>query len=156
MDKSYEVFEKCYKIIQETNTQSQVVIKGNKKRRDVEKEFGQYLDKVYFMPIIKLPNLEAKEIIDEYLASSTPPVAFEFTIPTDTLKIISYFDDIRNAGSSIWVNSLWSQHNAGHDDEKAVLNSNIYDWFIVNNIDIIQTDRPQILLNYLKSKGLHK
>ena len=56
----------------------------------------------------------------------------------------------------MWVNSLWKRHNGGHDDEKAALDPTVYDWYIQNNIDIIQTDRPQLLLEYLRKKGLHK
>nr|WP_238934502.1 DUF4996 domain-containing protein [Aurantibacter crassamenti] len=45
--------------------------------------------------------------------------------------------------------------NGGHDDEKAAININIYQWYIDNNVDIIQTDRPELLINFLRSKGLH-
>ncbi len=155
LDKSYKIFDKCYEVIKETETQDQVVIKGVKTYDEVKKEFSNYLDKVHFMPIIMLPNPKAKEIIDDYLASENPPIAFEFTVKSDTIKTISSFRKIRKAGSSIWVNSLWPQHNAGHDDEKAVLDSSVYDWFINNDIDIIQTDRPKLLLDYLRGKGLH-
>jgi len=155
LDKSYEIFDKCYEIIKETGTQDQVVIKGSKKLSIVEKEFGYYLGKVHFMPIISLPNDKAKTIVDEYLSSHTLPVAFEFTVESDTIKFINEFKTIREKGASIWVNALWPQHNAGHDDEKAVLDTSIYDWFIKNNIDIIQSDRPSLLLKYLRSKGLH-
>lgn len=155
LDKSYPIFDKCYKIIQETETQNQVVIKGSKTYDVVKKEFGQYLDKVFFMPIVKLPNNEAKNIVNDYMASKHPPIAFEFTAKQDTIAFINQFKKIRESGSSIWVNALWPQHNGGHDDEKAVQDPSVYDWFIENNIDIIQTDRPQFLLEYLRSKGLH-
>ena len=155
LDKSYSIFDKCFKIIEETNTQNQVVIKGAKELSKVENEFGEYLKKVHFMPIIKLPDTNANNIVEEYLSSSNPPVAFEFTVKNDTIKFVNEFKKIRKKGSSIWVNALWPQHNAGHDDEKAIQNPAIYDWFIENNIDIIQTDRPELLLKYLRSKGLH-
>ena len=155
LDKAYPLFEECYEILKKTNTLNQVILKGKKTRTQVEKEFGKYLDDVYFMPQIKLPNKDAKAIVDDYLENRTP-VAFAFGVPQDTLKLIKYFDDIRKKGSSVWVNSLWKRHNAGHDDEKAVLNPSVYNWYIKNNIDIIQTDRPQLLLEYLRAKGLHK
>jgi glycerophosphoryl diester phosphodiesterase len=155
LDKSYSIFDKCYEIIEETGTQNQVVIKGSKKLSVVEKEFGIYLDKVHFMPIINLPNDNAKTIVKDYLSSNNLPVAFEFTIANDTIKFINEFKGIREKGASIWVNSLWPQHNAAHDDEKAFQNPSVYNWFIDNNIDIIQTDRPALLLKYLRSKGLH-
>lgn len=155
LDKSYSIFDKCFKVIEETGTQNQVVIKGAKQLSVVEKEFGSYLDKVHFMPIIQLPNPQSQEIVDDYLSNHLP-VAFEFTIPQDTIQLIQYFDDIRAKGASVWVNSLWPKHNAGHDDEKAVQDLKTYDWFIDNNIDMIQTDRPQLLLDYLRDKGLHE
>ena len=155
LDKSYNIFDKCFEVIEETGTQNQVIIKGAKQLSVVEKEFGDYLDKVHFMPIISLPNNNANNIVEEYLSSNKLPIAFEFTVKYDTIKFIKEFKDIRRKGSSIWVNALWSQHNAGHDDEKAVQDSKIYDWFIENNIDIIQTDRPQLLLDYLRKKELH-
>ncbi|GAA4809719.1 glycerophosphodiester phosphodiesterase family protein [Litoribaculum gwangyangense] len=155
LDKSYEIFDKCYEIILETGTQNQVIIKGSKQLSEVKKEFGNYLNKVHFMPIISLPDKDAKTTVEAYLSSNEIPIAFEFTVANDTITFINEFKEIRERGASIWVNALWPQHNAGHDDEKAVQDLSVYDWFIENNIDIIQTDRPQLLLSYLRSKKLH-
>ena len=154
LDKSYEIFDKCYEVAKKTGTLDQVIIKGAKSRETVKREFGEYLDKVYFMPIVRLAEPNAQKIVEGYLKKEVP-VAFEFTIPQDTIAFIEQFDDLRKKGASVWVNSLWPQHNGGHDDEKAVLDNGIYDWFIDNHIDIIQTDRPALLLSYLRSKKLH-
>lgn len=154
LDKSYSIFDKCFNIVEETETQDQVVIKGAIPYHKIKAEFGAYLDQVFFMPIVRLNEPNSKEIIDKYL-DSLKPVAFEFTVPQDTIDMIQYFDDIRIKGSSVWVNSLWPPHNGGHDDEKAALNISVYDWFLENHIDIIQTDRPQLLLDYLREKNLH-
>ena len=154
LDKSYTIFDKCFKVVEETKTAQQVVIKGAIPYAQVKEEFGTYMNKVFFMPIVRLKNPDSRVIVDEYL-DSLQPVAFEFTVPQDTIKMIEYFDDIRIKGSSVWVNSLWPQHNGGHDDEKAALNPSVYGWFIDNHIDIIQTDRPQLLLNYLRENKLH-
>ncbi len=155
LDKSYSIFDKCFEIIQKTGTEKQVIIKGDVTYTQVKKEFGKYLDKIYFMPLIRLKNPLSNSIVNQYL-DSLNPIAFEFTVPQDTIKMIDQFDDIRAKGASIWVNSLWPQHNGGHDDEKAASNPEVYHWYIENDIDIIQTDRPQLLLTYLREKGLHK
>lgn len=155
LDQSYGIFDKCYELVQKTGTTRQVIIKGEKTKQEVEKEFGRYINDVYFMPIVRLPNPGARQIIDDYLENQVP-VAFEFIVKYDTVGLIRYFDDIRAKGASVWVNSLWPQHNGGHDDEKAYENPKVYDWFIENHIDIIQTDRPQYLLQYLRSKNLHE
>jgi len=154
LDKSYSIFDKCFEIAQKTGTLNQIVIKGKKSRSEVEEEFGQYLDQVYFMPILNLPNPKADSIISDYL-EHRPPIAFEFTVPSDTISTISSFESIRKSGAGVWVNSLWPRHNASHDDEKAVQNPDVYDWFIENKVDMIQTDRPALLLSYLQEKGLH-
>lgn len=154
LDKSYEIFDKCFEVVKKTGTLQQVIIKGAKTRDEVEKEFGYYLNKVYFMPIVNLAELDAAEIVNSYLGKDVP-VAFEFIVPQDTIKFMEQFADIREKGASVWVNSLWPSLNGGHDDEQAVLNNEAYDWYIDNHIDIIQTDRPQLLLNYLRSKNLH-
>jgi glycerophosphoryl diester phosphodiesterase len=154
LDKSYEIFDKCFEVAQRTGTLNQIVIKGAKTKAEVEKEFGKYLDKVYFMPIVRLSNPDAEKTINDYLEKGSP-IAFEFTVPQDTISIIKEFKNIRKKGAGVWVNSLRPQHNGGHDDEKAVVDSSVYDWFIENNIDMIQTDRPELLLAYLRSKGLH-
>ena len=154
LDKSYDIFDKCFAIAEKTETLGQIVIKGKKTRSQVEEEFGQYLDRVYFMPILNLPNPNAEAFIEDYLDNRVP-IAFEFTIPSDTISTLDLFDDIRAAGAGVWVNSLWSHHCAGHDDRKAVLDPNTYDWFIDHQVDMIQTDRPALLLEYLQSRQLH-
>jgi glycerophosphoryl diester phosphodiesterase len=155
LDKSYNIFDKCFEIIKETGTQDQVIIKGAKSKQVVEREFGQYLDKVLFMPVIKLPYPDVDKLIKEYMDAENPPVAFEFVFKNDSVSQISKFDDYRDSGISVWVNSLWSHLSGGHDDEKAAINIDTYQWYIDNNIDIIQTDRPELLIKYLRSKGLH-
>lgn len=154
LDKSYDIFDKCFAIAEKTGTLDQIVIKGKKTRAEVEAEFGQYLDRVHFMPIIGLPNPKADAIIQDYLENRVP-IAFEFTVPSDTIGTIALFDDIRKAGAGVWVNSLWSHHCAGHDDRKASLNPDTYNWFLERNVDMIQTDRPTLLIEFLRSKDLH-
>lgn len=155
LDKSYPIFDKCYAVMEKTGTVNQVVIKGHIPYDQVQKEFGEYLDKVFFMPIVRLNDADAQQTIDGYMDHAVP-LAFEFTVPQDTISIIKEFGDIRDKGASVWVNSLWPPHNGGHDDEKAALDPSVYDWFIENHVDMIQTDRPKILIDYLRSKGLHR
>lgn len=155
LDKSYNIFEKCYSILEKTETQNEVIIKGNKTFNEIQKEFGKYLNKVKFMPVLNISNPHINEIVDEYLKNSKP-LAFEFIINSDTIQFIENFESIREKGVNIWVNALWSRLNDGHDDEKAYKNPSTYDWYLKNNINIIQTDRPKKLLTYLRNNNLHE
>ncbi len=81
------------------------------------------------MPIVQLPNKNAKRIIDDYLKHRVP-IAFEFIILRDPVGVIDNFDEIRKKGANIWVNALREKQNAGHDDEKAAQDPTVYDWYI--------------------------
>ncbi len=152
--KDYGNLGKYYDLLKKTGTLDQVVIKAPIKKKEAESIFGEYLEELYFMPLVRTDHAGAMEMVDEYLESD-PPIAFEFTIPSDTTSLLPRFSEIRKTGSSIWVNSLQPHHCVGHNDELAAIDISTYDWFIENDIDIIQTDRPKLLLEYLRSKGLH-
>lgn len=154
LDKSYGIFDKCYEIIEKTQTQEQVIIKGSKSREEVENEFGEYIEEVYFMPIVHLSDPNANTLMGDYL-DHKPPIAFELIIPHDSLVLKTELMEIRRKRTAIWVNALWPYLNGGHDDEKASINPQVYDWYIENHINMIQTDRPQLLISHLREKGLH-
>ena len=116
----------------------------------MEKDYGKYLDKVYFMPMVKLPNKKAKAIVDDYL-ENTPPIAFAFGVPQDTIQLINYFDEIRKKGSSVWVNSLWKTTQwVVMTTKKPQLDPTVYDWYIDNSIDIIQDRQTPTTARLLK------
>lgn len=154
LDKSYPIIDKCYQVALMTETSEQIIVKGDKPFYDVQRDIGDYLDKILYMPIRNLSKPGSEEYIEDFM-NEAPPVAFEFVVPSDTISLLDQFPKINESGIRIWVNSLWPHHNAGHDDEKAFYNIEVYDWFVDNAITIIQTDRPALLLEYLRDKGLH-
>lgn len=155
LDKAYPIIKECYPILKKTNTLDHVVFKGEASRGEVEKYLGSMLEEIHYMPQIKQKNPKGIAILDDFLKHGTP-VAFAFGLPKEDKVLQKRFKDIREQGVSIWLNSLWPRHNAGHNDEKAIVNPKIYDWYIDNHIDIIQTDRPGFLIEYLRKKGLHR
>lgn len=158
LDKSYEYFNEVYKIAQKTGTTHQIIIKGSNKTADeVVNDFGKKLDTIIFMPVINLDELtNTKKIIEDY-QNKLKVKAFEFVFSTDTSMVINNFKHIKQNGSRIWVNSLWSSLNAGYDDNNAIKNpDSIYGWYIKKGINIIQTDRPKLLLDFLRNKNLHE
>jgi glycerophosphoryl diester phosphodiesterase len=158
LDKSYEFFNQAYAIAKKTGTTNQIVMKGyNKSVDQVMADFGTKLDTITFMPIINLdsqPN--ALQIIDDY-QTKLKVKAFEIVFSKDSSKVLTKFPQIKQKGSRIWVNSLWPSMNAGHEDNEAVKNKDsIYGWYLKKGVNMIQTDRPQLLINYLRSKNNHQ
>jgi glycerophosphoryl diester phosphodiesterase len=155
LDKCYEYFDLAYKVLQETGTTDQVVMKGKVPVKEVQESFGQYLDEVPFMPIVDLEWADADEIISAY-QKEIHPAAFELLFSNADNPELEKFYEIRKNGSRVWVNTLWESLNAGYEDDMAVENpDSIYGFLIEKGVNMIQTDRPEFLLNYLRSKGLH-
>lgn len=158
LDKSYEFFNQGYDVAKKTGTANQIVMKGYDKTVDqVMADFGSKLDTITFMPIINLDNQpNAQQIIDDY-QTKLKVNAFEIVFSKDTSKVLTRFSEIKKKGSRIWVNSLWPSLNAGYADNEAVKNKDsIYGWYLKKGVNMIQTDRPQLLIDYLRSKKAHK
>jgi glycerophosphoryl diester phosphodiesterase len=158
LDKSYEFFNQAYDVAKKTGTTNQIVMKGYDKTVDqVMTDFGTKLDTITFMPIINLDNQpNARQIIDDY-QTKLKVKAFELVFSKDTSKVLTRFSEIQKRGSRIWVNSLWASLNAGYADNEAVKNKDsIYGWYLKKGVNMIQTDRPQLLIDYLRSKKAHK
>jgi glycerophosphoryl diester phosphodiesterase len=158
LDKCYEYFDDALKIIQKTGTSNQVLIKGFYKTVDeVQKDLGTSIDSILFMPVLHLDRQINPDKIIKNFQSHIKPAAVELIFSKDTSNVINQLSQIKKNGSRVWVNSLWASLNAGYEDELAVSQTDsIYGWYIKKVINIIQTDRPQLLLNYLRSKGLHE
>lgn len=158
LDKSYEFFNQAYDVAKKTGTTKQIVMKGYNKTVDqVMADFGTKLDTITFMPIINLDNQpNALQIIDDY-QTKLKVKAFEIVFSKDTSKVLTSFPQIKEKGSRIWVNSLWASLNAGYEDNEAVKNKDsIYGWYLKKGVNMIQTDRPQLLIDYFRNKKVHK
>jgi len=157
LDKCYNYFDLIFPILKKTETMSQILMKGNASLKEITQDFGDYLGSINFMPIIKLDERDASKKVSDYLNAEAPPLAIEFVFSDLKSPVIKQFKSIHDAGTRVWVNSLWESLNAGYEDDLAVKHTDsIYGWYLKNNISIIQTDRPQLLLNYLKKKELHQ
>lgn len=156
LDKSYDYFDQVDSILKETGTKNQVIVKGGKPWHQVKEEFSQYLDEIIFMPIVHLQDSDVEKIIDEYL-EEYQPAAIEFVFKNEKSPVLDKFKKIRKKGSRVWVNSLWASLNAGYEDEMAVKHTDsIYGWYVKKGVNMIQTDRPRLLLKYLQKKQLHQ
>lgn len=158
LDKSYEYFDEAFQLAKKTGTTKQIIIKGfNKTVDQVVLDFGSKLDSIIFIPVVNLDTEpKASQIIDDF-QSKLKVKAVEIVFSTDTSKVLKRFSTIKSKGSRVWVNSLWGTLNAGHQDDAAIKNTDsIYGWYLKNGVNMIQTDRPQLLIEYLKKKHLHK
>ena len=154
IDKGYEYFEDVYRLLVSTGTVGQVVIKSGHRLDKVRRENGDVLGKVVYMPIVNLNESGAEQTIKEYAAIM--PVAMECCFSEATPEAMLLLRLVKECGSKVWINSLWASLNAGHDDDTAVQLARPDDswgWILAQGASLVQTDRPQKLIEYLQEKG---
>ncbi len=157
LDKADRYFDEIYPMLQRSGTTDQIIMKGSGEAQVVAEKFGAYLKDVLYMPIVNIDKpgaLEEIRILDEQLA----PVAFELTYKDTTHTAAHKVKPLLQGKSLIWYNSLWASLSGGLDDDRAIENPAKIYGYLVDTLGarIIQTDRPELLIKYLHSRGLHE
>ena len=158
LDKSYPYYREAFAVLKETGTLKQAVFKAEVTYPVLKERYATLIDSIIYMPVVNLDKPDARAVINEYL-QHMKPWAFELNFKSDTSSILKDNKFITNTGSKVWLNSLWASLNAGHDDDLAVEEGNkkdSWEWLINHGAAVLQTDRPQLLLEYLRSKRLHR
>ncbi len=156
LDKADRYFNKVYALLEKTGTTKQVIMKGGKSAQEVKVFFGDYLNEVIYMPVLKLDKPKVREQIDLFVKDLNP-VAFELLFVSDTTQMAKDVVPMLEGHSLIWYNTLWDTMAGGHDDDMSLKDPNKGYGYLIDSLGarIIQTDRPQMLLDYLRSRNLH-
>ena len=158
LDKADRYFDLLMPVLEKTGTASQVIMKGYRPAAEVDSLYGAYLDKVIYMPKLRLDNPEARIIMDGYF-NRLKSAVYELSLPTeDSLGYARELKDKLDGHALIWYNTLWDTQCGGHDDDRALVDPDAAYGFLIDQLGarIIQTDRAEYLLAYLRSGGLHK
>ncbi len=156
LDKADRYFDQVYALLEKTGTTDQIIMKGGRPAAEVREQFGPYLDKVIYMPIVNLDQPDASQQIDMFV-SDMNPVAFELLYVADSNTLPFELEDRLAGKSLIWYNTLWDTMAGGHDDDASLKDINNGWGFLIDRLGcrMIQTDRPAMLLEYLRSRNLH-
>ncbi|BEG99190.1 glycerophosphodiester phosphodiesterase family protein [Bacteroides sedimenti] len=156
LDQAYDFFDEVYAILEKTGTVNQVIMKGKQPVSKVKKEFGNYLSKVIFMPIVDLDKDDALTQIKDYM-DDLKPVAFELLYVSDSNPVPAKVNELLKGKSLIWYNTLWDTMAGAHDDDMSLEDPDKGYGYLIDKLGarILQTDRPAYLIDYLKRKGLH-
>lgn len=157
LDKADRYFDEVYLLLAKTGTTRQIIMKGGKSPEEVRKQFGPYLKEVIYMPIVNLDQPKAIEHIQTFI-NEMNPVAFELLYKNKESKIPIQAKELLSGKSLIWYNTLWDTLAGGHDDDMALENKDKAYGYLIKELGarIIQTDRPQMLIDYLKENSFGK
>lgn len=184
LDKADRYFDLVHALAKKTGTERQLIMKGRKPAQEVKDLYGDYLDEILYMPIVHLDDQKAykkvfdgkkkqkekvtaaklradqkaarKEIADHM--NILNPCAFELLYATDENELPFKLKDEMKGKTLLWYNCLWDTMAGGHDDDAAMHDINDGYGFLVDKLGagIIQTDRPAMVLEYLRGRNLHE
>lgn len=157
IDKGYDYYPMVLALTEELGVTHQVLIKGNKSLADIEAKMAENENNLLYMPIVTPANAGSAKIFEEYIAADKPQLAYEVCWGEMTPAVEECMKQVVADGSKLWVNTLWNSLCGGLSDDVAYETSaeEVYGKILEMGATMIQTDRPEFLLDYLRKRGLH-
>lgn len=156
VDQGFEYYDQVLEITEKLGVTDQILIKGKKPARFCEELFSKNEHNMMYMPIIDILKPQGQELFKEYQDEKIVPLAYEVCFNKITPEVEACFKTVKETGSKLWINSIWGSLCGGLDDDNAYINgTQVYDKLLSYGPTMIQTDRPEFLISYLRSKGLH-
>ncbi len=153
LDKCWDYIPEAYGVLQATGTTEQAIFKGKDTYDQVRDRFGTLMDSIIYMPIFSRETENIDELLKGFIAGSDPD-AYEVLLRIEDSPMLPYIQTINDRQQRVWVNTLWADLCAGHHDDRAVEDPDAnWGWVIAQGADILQTDRPEMMLEYLISKS---
>lgn len=158
IDKGWQYYDQVIAITDELGVTDQMLIKGNKPLEKVRKSMKRHPNKMIYFAIVDYTKKNAQDIADGYLASKITPTAYEVVWPEFTPKVQETIKKFLARGGKLWVNALWPSHNGGLCDDAAFEGdpAEVYGELLKTGASFVQSDRPTLILEYLRSIGRHK
>lgn len=157
LDKSFDHPEEIFAVVEACHATGYALFSVDARLGVFEAQHPGFLDKALFMIVLGAWRPDAREFIAEYLRRPRPPAVVQVTFDDDRNPLVCDLPKVRQQGARLWFNALWPEHNGGHDDELAVRDPEAaYGWLVRTGANIIQTDRPELLLRYLRDHGMRR
>lgn len=157
VDKGFQYYGMVHEILEKTGTTRQVLIKSGHEYAKIKDVMGGYSEgsTMMYMPIINFNSPGARKVMESYLGGMHV-IAYEIVFKEFTPEIADVFLTVRKNGSRVWVNTMWNSLCGTNDDRALEDQDAVYGKFLKEGATIFQTDRPELLIGYLRSKGLHR
>lgn len=153
VDKWKPYKDKIMELVKRHDCERQIIIRATTTSDYNESHYGHLFDDIIFMPVLVCHGENDEKKFDDFINNTKSPcIALSFT-NTD-FPVLERRHEIGNKGYRLWLNSLWNTFNAGHDDELALTDPDAaYGWLLDFGANVIFSDNPMLLKNYLTNKG---
>ena len=156
VDKFWDNPEAIYQAVKKHGMLDQIVVKAPPTEQ-VLRVLEELAPELAYMPVVKI-YFDGHE---ELMRKSVNYVGVEALFYDDDDPIVSeeFISTVHRSGKLMWGNSIIydceRQIAAGHSDDTALTESEErgWGWFADRGFDMIQTDWPMMLIDYLKRSG---
>lgn len=154
LDKAENFLPLVFPVLQKTGTVDHVIAGAYLSMPEMRTLSGGFLDSIAFMPKIKEETTDIPGYLNTYEHERGFNV-LQAKFVEDTSYLVPVLKKLgREYESWIWINTITANRCGNHDDELALtVPDDAYGWLIARGINIIQTDRPEELIQYLREKG---
>lgn len=160
VDHAYPYYDEIVKLTEELGVTGQVLMKGSSPIDKVNEDMSKHEHNLLYMPIININYASGQTLFNDYIERGVPPMAYEVCWQKPGEEIDECVAKIHESGSKLWINTFWSTvcGGPGNDDDTAYDAADpgeVYGQYIEMGASMIQTDRPALLIGYLRSIGRH-
>jgi glycerophosphoryl diester phosphodiesterase len=156
VDKSPEIILAVDAVARETGASEQVLYYGHYSAAELGRAFPGLADRIHYLPKLSDGTKGPASYIGEFVTKDQTP-AFVVSFADEQSPVIAHMSDIRRKGIRIWASPLWDELCAGHTDDRSQVDPDAnWGWLIEKGANIICTDRPSELLDYLRRRNLHE
>ena len=160
VDHAYPYYKEIVELAEELGVTGQVLMKGTSGVDEVAEDMSRYENNLLYMPIININNPKGQALFAEYQEKGVVPMAYEVCWQYPGEEIDNCVAKIIESGSKVWVNTFWPSvcGGFGNDDDAALAAddpADVYGQYLEMGTSMIQTDRPGLLIDYLRSVGRH-
>jgi glycerophosphoryl diester phosphodiesterase len=160
VDHAQDYYKEIVELAEEMGMTGQVLMKGKKSIDQVAEDMAPYENNLLYMPIIDINKEKGQNLFYSYVERGIVPLAFEVCWQENGEDMDKCVEEIHKMGSKLWVNTFWPSvcGGFGNDDDAALDAENpadVYEQYLKMGATMIQTDRPEMLLKYLRSMGRH-
>ncbi|MGM9742240.1 MAG: glycerophosphodiester phosphodiesterase family protein [Candidatus Cryptobacteroides sp.] len=160
VDHGYEYYDQVLEISERLGVTDQLLIKGKRAIDVVAAHEAKHEHNMMYMPIVDIQRPAGIKLYNSYMESNVVPIAYEVCWQTEDGTFDKVCEEIIAQGSKVWVNTIWASlcGGTGNDDDAAFISGDpekVYRRYLDKGVSMIQTDRPEFLIGYLKKVGRH-
>lgn len=151
LDKAENYIPELTPVLDSMKMHDEVILFGREQLsyEEQKKLFGELVHKTIFIPVLKNKMSDVPAYIED-MHNNINPVAYALEFDEQDSTTLQYIPQIKSTGAKVWISTLWRSMCGGHDDELSVDNPKEgWGWILNRQTDIILTDRPADLKNFL-------